>query len=124
MRGFDISRNLADSTVLAVLSGILLGTSAFFLKITMSGELSRAVIFSPFAWLALLLAIIGFLLMQKSFQGYVSKAIPIINGFMIIFSVALAFVFLGESIPVIKWFGILLVLAGIFGMVGANEKKK
>ena len=122
MRGSDRNRYLSDSIVLAILSGILLGLAGFCLKIVMSGELSMAIIFSPYAWIALLLAVGGFLLMQKSFQGYVSRAIPIINGFLIIVSVALAYVFLGETLSGIKMLGTFFVLIGVFGLVSAGER--
>lgn len=117
MRGSNRFRGFSDSIVGAVVSGVLLGTGSFFLKITMSGVISRMLIFSPIAWIALILMTTGFLFMQKSLQGYVSKAIPIINGFFIFVSVMLAFFFLGEAISALKWLGIFLVLAGVFGLL-------
>jgi transporter family protein len=99
----------------AVIAGLLLGFAAFFLKLVMS-EFSIAIIYSSFAWITLIFAVAGFLLMQKSLQGYISRIIPIITGVTILVSLMLAFVFLGENISYISFLGIFLVLAGVFGL--------
>jgi uncharacterized membrane protein len=105
----------------AIAAGFLLGIAALFAKLAMS-EVSLLIIISPIAWMALLLAVAGFLLMQFALQGYVSKIMPIITGVSIIVAIVLAFIFLTETIAYVKWLGIFLVLAGVFGLTINNEK--
>lgn len=116
LRSSDSNRGFSDNTMKAVIAGLLLGLAAFFLKLVMSERIFMTVLYSPFAWTTLILAVAGFLLMQKSLQGYVSRIIPIITGVTILVSLMLAFVFLGEKISYISFLGIFLVLAGVFGL--------
>jgi drug/metabolite transporter (DMT)-like permease len=108
--------NMLNHNITAVIAGLLLGLGAFFLKLTLSGGISMDVIYSPYAWVTLVLSISGFLLMQKALQNYVSVVIPMITGVVILVSVFLAFVFLAEDISAIKWLGIALILIGVFGL--------
>jgi len=124
MRSSDYHRSFSNNIITALLAGLLLGLAAFFLKIVMSGEISREIIYSPVAWFTLLLAASGFLMMQSALQGYVSKIIPIITGNSILVSVVLASIFLGELISILKWIGILLVLIGVFGLVEVRGNAK
>jgi drug/metabolite transporter (DMT)-like permease len=119
LRGSDNRRGFSDNIVISVAAGFLLGVAAFFAKLTMS-DISVLIIISPTAWIALIFAGAGFLLMQKALQGYVSKIIPIITGVSILVSVGLAFVFLGDMISYAKGLGIFLVLVGVFGLVKAK----
>jgi len=121
LRGYDNNRGFSNNIVVATVAGFLLGIAALFAKLAMA-EVSLLIIISPTAWIALLLAIAGFLLMQFALQGYVSKIIPIITGVSILISVITAYIFLAEAISDIKWLGIFLVLAGVFGLTINNEK--
>ncbi len=121
MRGNDNRRGFSNNIIVAIAAGFLLGIAALFAKLAMS-EVSLLIIISPIAWMALLLAAAGFLLMQFALQGYVSKIMPIITGVSIIVAIVLAFIFLNETIAYVKWLGIFLVLAGVFGLTINNEK--
>jgi drug/metabolite transporter (DMT)-like permease len=113
---FDRAGNSLNRTVTAVLAGLLLGVGAFFLKLVMNEGISMNIIYSPYAWITAVLAVSGFLLMQKALQNYVSVVIPMITGVVILVSVLLAYVFLAEAIAAIKWLGIALILIGVFGL--------
>ena len=108
--------------IVALVSGILYGLMAYFLKISLEGfGLSAAgmLIFlsNPYTWLTGLIALSGFLLMQKAlYEGHVTLVTPIIGGVSIIIPVVLAFLFLGEVISQIKWIGLILILIGTAGL--------
>lgn len=115
LRGSDTRRGFSNNTI-TVISGLLLGIATFFLKIVMSEKISMEIIYLPTAWITLILAILGFLLMQKALQSYVSVVIPVITGVVIMVSVLLAFVFLSEAISYLKLLGIFSILIGVFGL--------
>ena len=121
MRVFDRDRSNLNHTIASVFAGLLLGLGAFFLKLVMNEGISINIIYSPYAWITAILAISGFLLMQRALQSYVSVVIPMITGVVILVSVLLAFVFLAEAISSMKWFGIILILIGVFGLAGKAE---
>lgn len=98
-----------------MLAGLSLGLAAFFLKLAMSGDIYM-LIYSWNAWIAAIFSVTGFLLMQLALRGYVTVAIPTITGVSILISIVLSCAFLGETIHYLKWAGILLVLAGVFGL--------
>jgi drug/metabolite transporter (DMT)-like permease len=116
MRLHDSGGDMLNHNITAVIAGLLLGLGAFFLKLTLSGGISMNIIYSPYAWVTALLAVVGFLLMQKALQSYVSIVMPLITGVVIFVSVFLAAVFLAEDISAIKWLGIALILVGVFGL--------
>ena len=115
-----------DSKVLASISGVLLGFSMFFVKITIFSGVGFFI--NPLTWLAAFLGLAGFLIMQKSFHdGYVSISISLIAGISIIIPVVLANLFLGEVVGM-DWLGIVLILLGVlilgFGSRHKELKKK
>jgi len=116
MRVSDRGRSNINHNMIAVVAGLLLGLAAFFLKLVMNEGISINIVYSPFAWITAVLAIAGFLLMQKALQSYVSVVIPMMTGIVILVSVLLAFLFLAESISFLKWLGIALILIGVFGL--------
>ena len=120
LRGSGNRRGFSNNAMRAIVSGLLLGLAAFFLKLIMSDGISIEIVYSSTAWITLILAASGFLLMQKALQSYVSVIIPMITGIVILVSVLLAFVFLAESISYLDWLGIFLISVGVFGLVGVK----
>lgn len=115
-----------DSKILASISGALLGFAMFFVKISIAtGSLGIMFFINPLTWLAAILGLIGFLIMQKSLHdGYVSISISLIAGISIIIPVILANMFLGEVVG-LDWIGIAGILAGVLILgFGSNHKEK
>lgn len=99
----------------SVLSGFFIGLATFFAKIAISyAGLLTLFITNPATWIAFVLALTGFLLLQKALQAdMISRAIPIVTGLSIIIPVLLAVSFLGESIEG-KYIAMVFVIAGVF----------
>jgi multidrug transporter EmrE-like cation transporter len=98
-----------------------MGLVAYWLKTGLAGmaveSLVISVVASPFMWFLAILSIAAFLIMQKALHSHhVSLVSPMIGGISITLPVLLAFFWLGESISVIKWVGIALVLIGTAGL--------
>ncbi|MBI5332098.1 MAG: hypothetical protein HZB65_00845 [Candidatus Aenigmarchaeota archaeon] len=114
------SRITIDARICGIVSGILLGLASFLIKITVSiGILNIAFFINPITWIAAILAIAGFVLMQKAFYaGSVSTAITTIAGLSIVIPTTLAYLFLAESINPV---GIALILLGVL-ILGLSKK--
>ena len=115
--GFNSFDNIRSGTGFNILSGILLGFGAFLLKIGFSGASILTSLFSPLTILASVLLVAGFLLLQKALHGgHVSVAAPVSMGLGVAIPVVLSFLFMGDYISLLKWFGIIIILAGIATM--------
>lgn len=112
--------------VLALLSGFLLGLGAFFLKISMSYlSLSSmlSILLVPELWVSGILLITGFYFLQMALHsGFISIVMPVSIGTSIIIPAVLAFLFLNESISILKWAGIIFILFGVFGFASKTRK--
>ncbi len=98
----------------SILSGTSLGLAAFFIKIAVSGAGLQSIISNPFTWIAAILGIIGFILLQKSlYSGFISEAVPIMAGISILLPIILASMFLGEILEG-KYIAIFLIAIGVF----------
>ena len=102
--------------------GVLIGLAGFLLKagvLELSLGLSAilGIILNPLLWLAGIMGLAGFLLMQKSLHGEkVAIVAPMIGGISIILPVVLAWLFLAETVSGLKWAGIVLILIGVAGL--------
>ena len=107
--------NNINDKLISCISGVLLGVASFFAKIAVSSNiLALAFFMNPFAWLAAISGLIGFLAMQKAFhKGFVSTSISIIAGISITVPVLLAIIFLKEAIG-LGIIGIVMILVGVF----------
>ncbi|MFH0836555.1 MAG: hypothetical protein V1870_00330 [Candidatus Aenigmatarchaeota archaeon] len=116
----DSRNKTINRRLFGILSGTLLGIAAFLIKIAVStGVLNIEFFINPITWIALILAIVGFLLMQKAFYySSISTVISTIAGLSIIIPIILAHFFLSETINPI---GIILILLGVI-MIGLSKK--
>ncbi len=103
-------------------AGLMMGLAAYGLKvvlvrITMDAYFMLSVITTPEMWLIGIMSILAFLLMQRALHGsHVSIVSPMIGGIAIILPVLMAYFWLGESVSMLKWAGIVLVLLGTAGL--------
>ena len=120
----DPDRRYFSSVVILemLIGGVLIGLAGFFLKAGVA-ELSLnmaaigGIVLNPVLWLAAIMGLAGFVLMQKSLHGEkVAIVAPMIGGISIILPVVLAWVFLAEIISPFKWAGIVLILIGVAGL--------
>jgi len=108
--------------VSSLASGLLYGLMAFFLKVSLTGFSFTgpgllAFVSNPVAWLTGIIALAGFLLMQKALHGgNVTIVVPVIGGISIVVPVLLAFAFLGEAVTALKAIGIVLIIVGTTGL--------
>lgn len=113
-------RHFSSVVILEMFAGgVLIGLAGFALKAGVS-ELALdmsailGIILTPILWIAAIIGLAGFLLMQKSLHGEkVSIVAPMIGGVSIILPVLLAYFFLGDIISELKWVGIILILVGV-----------
>ena len=113
----DKPRNNSDKYVLmAVLSGVILGTATALSKIILNSNLN-SLLFMPVTWITAFFALSGFLLMQFALsKTNISLVIPIITGLSIAAAVITAFFILGELLTTMQTAGIVLILIGTFGI--------
>ena len=84
-----------------------------------AGILNIAFFINPMTWITAILAVSGFVLMQKAFHSCnVSTAITTIAGLSIVIPTTLAYMFLAESMNPI---GIALILFGVL-ILGLSKK--
>jgi uncharacterized membrane protein len=111
----DTRGNILSGVLIIILSGIIFGIGALFVKLAISQADFFAIITYPISWLAVIFAIVGFVFMQKAMhEEYVSIIVPMVTGIVTLISVMLAFVFLNETITATRWIGVLLILVGSF----------
>ncbi len=121
-----LKKSLIDISI----SGVFIGLACFLMKLSLTGmALNRYIIISifssPFTWLAIIFAVVGFVLMQRSFHaGFISISTPLLAGISIVIPVILALVLLSETIVTVKLISILLVVIGVFGLTFCGIKKK
>lgn len=105
-----------------VLAGALIGLAGFLLKagvadLSLGLSAILGILLNPILWVAGVVAIAGFLLMQKALHmERVAIVSPMVGGVSIVLPVLLAWVFLGEIVSDLKWIGIVLILIGVAGL--------
>ncbi|MEM7819417.1 MAG: hypothetical protein QXD48_01150 [Candidatus Aenigmatarchaeota archaeon] len=119
----NTNRNNFSGLLIIMFSGIIFGFGALFVKLAITQTDILKIILCPISWLALIFAISGFVLMQKTMHDeYVSIVVPTVTGIATMISVFFAFIFLSESISTIRWIGIFLILIGIFILCVVKRK--
>jgi len=111
------------------LSGILVGTGSFFIKIALESieiniQMLLNLLLNPFTWLAVIFATLGFVLLQRSMHSTaVSLTIPIMGGVGIVFPIILSVIFLSETLTTLHIIGIVLIITGTFSL-GLLQNRK
>ena len=123
VRGDTSRRYFSSVVILEMLAGgVLIGLAGFVLKagvsdLSLGTSAILGIILNPILWVAGIMGLIGFVLMQKSLHGEkVAIVAPMIGGVSIILPVLLAWLFLADAISGLKWAGIILILIGVLGL--------
>ena len=119
------------SILKVIIAGSLLGVSSFLGKIIMTSDLHFDLITvynlvqNPIIWVLPVAGVLGFLTLQSCIHGgKISIVISVGEGFIIITSVLLAYVILGEIISAARWIGIILIIIATIGLGHEAHKQE
>ena len=109
--------------ITAIIQSAFLAVAQFFMKVGMDKvvdySMSWAFFRSFLNWqlgLSLLLYIIAMVIYMFMLKSYSLSLVYPLTSISYIFTILLAMFFLGETVPVIRWMGVLFVMLGV-GMI-------
>lgn len=109
--------------ITAVIQSAFLAVAQFFMKVGMDKVLDYSMSWAFFRsflnWqlgLSLLLYIIGMVIYMFMLKSYSLSLVYPLTSISYIFTILLAMFFLGETVPFVRWMGVLLVMLGV-GMI-------
>lgn len=118
------NRSVLGGILISLIAGAIFGAGSLFVKMAVMQSDILSIIIYPVSWLALILSVSGFLLLQKAMhKEYISVVIPIVTGTVTLVSVILAHIVLNESILYTRWAGIIIIIIGTF-MISMTRKVK